>query len=127
MPQFLKKVGEHPEIFAELRSTPPLQELAVVAGVASPELRVSGGQDAIRVDPGLACTLPDGTVLRRSHADVGALPAGRAFLRYGGGWAECWHMPRFPVVKVVAAGLRVEGHEDTNGPMLIPLLPAPVP
>lgn len=40
---------------------------------------------------------------------------------------ECWHASRCPVVKFLTAGLRVAGHENTNGPMLIPLLPVPEP
>ena len=42
VPQFLKKIAASPDIFADIRSTPPLQDMVVVPGNATPELLVTG-------------------------------------------------------------------------------------
>ena len=88
VPQFLKKIAGYPDIFADVRSTPPLQDMVVVPGNATPELLVTGDAAAIRVEPGLRIRLPDGTTLRQSDDDIAALTDGRCYLRFSKGWAE---------------------------------------
>ena len=88
VPQFLKKIAEYPDIFADVRSTQPLQDMVVVPGKATPELLVTGDAIAIRVEPGLGIRLPDGTTLRQSDDEIAALTDGRCYLRYAKGWAE---------------------------------------